>query len=248
VGAVGSSYRIWHSGNDEIVPYASYRNTFKPAAQDFGPDYRPDILKPEAAVSYELGIKGSLLDGRLKYSFDSFLLDFKNLVVTTTDADGNPLVQNAGAERLKGTELELNAVVARDVALSGSVSWHDARFHHYIADEGGTNVDAQGRQLPLSPHVMASAAIVASPAAGWNGSVVARWVGARYLDIANSARTASYVTLDSSAGYRVGHSAGSLVVENLTNRRPPVSASEFGDASYYLLPGRRISLTWTQGF
>jgi iron complex outermembrane recepter protein len=244
VGVLGSSYRIWSRGNDEIVPYASYRNTFKPAAQDFGPDYRPDILEPESAVSYELGVKGGFLDGRLKYSLESFLLDFKNLVVTTTDADGNPLVQNAGAERLKGTELELQASVARDLTVSAAVSYHDSRFRHYIADEGGANVNAQGKVLPLSPHVLASFGIVSSPAKGGNFSLVGRRVGPRFLDIANTAHASGYSTVDFSAGYRWMSNDLRLIVENMSDKRPPVSASEFGDGSYYLLPGRRISVRY----
>lgn len=246
VGALGSSYRVWAVGDDEMVPFVSYRNTFKPAAQDFGPDYRPDILKPEDAVSYELGIKGAFLQGRLKYSLESFLLDFRNLVVTTTDAAGDPLVQNAGAERLKGAELELSAAVVRDLTLSASVSYHDARFRYYVADEGGTNVNAQGKQLPLSPHILASGGIVSSPRSGWTYSLVGRLVGPRFLDIANDARTPGYSTFDLGAGYRWTSGDLNLFVENLSNRRPPVSASEFGDASYYLLPGRRISLTYSR--
>jgi outer membrane receptor protein involved in Fe transport len=42
-------------------------------------------------------------------------------------------------------------------------------------------------------------------------------------------------------GYRIG--AYQVMVEgtNLTNQRPPVSASEFGSQSFYLLPAR---MTW----
>ena len=248
IGALGSSYRVWSRGNDEVVPFVSYRNTFKPAAQDFGPDVRPDILKPEAAVSYEVGVKGAGLGGRLRYSLESFLLDFKNLVVTTTDAGGNPLVQNAGAQRLQGTELELSGDLAQHLALSASLSYHDARFRNYIADEGGANVDAQGKQLPLSPHVLASVGIVSSSVDGWHGSLVGRFVGSRFLDIANTARARAYSTLDLSLGYRARSSALKLGVENLTNQRPPISASEFGDSSYYLLPGRRLTVAFLHGF
>jgi hypothetical protein len=34
-----------------------------------------------------------------------------------------------------------------------------------------------------------------------------------------------------------------LSAANLFNRRPPVTQSEFGDSSYYLLPGRRLEGT-----
>jgi iron complex outermembrane receptor protein len=245
VGAIGASYRAWSSGNgEELVPFVSFRNTFKPAAQDFGPDYRPDVLKPEAARSYELGLKGAMLGGRLGFTLDAFLLDFKNLVVTTTDASGNPLVQNAGAERLKGAEAEARAIAAQDLTLSAALSYHDARFRQYIATEGGANVDARGKQLPMSPRVLASLGVVYSPATGLNASVVSNYVGSRYLDISNAAPTPHYLTGDLTLGYRWKASGLKLLVNNLSNRRPPISASEFGDQSFYLLPGRTVLATF----
>ena len=52
---------------------------------------------------------------------------------------------------------------------------------------------------------------------------------------------AAPTTLDANVGYRIG--AYQVMVEgtNLTNQRPPVSASEFGSQSFYLLPAR---MTW----
>jgi iron complex outermembrane receptor protein len=245
IGAVGASYRAWASGKDEVVPFASYRNTFKPAAQDFGPDYRPDVLKPEAATSYELGLKGVALGGLLTFDVDAFLLNFKNLVVTTTDADGNPLVQNAGGERLKGVEGEVRAILAQDLTLSAALSYHDARFTQYIAEEGGANVDARGKQLPMSPRLLASAGLVFSPILGFNASVVGNLIGRRFLDIANQAPTPRYSTIDMSVGYRWKAGGLKLTLNNLSNRRPPVSASEFGDQSFYLLPGRTAFVTYS---
>ncbi|HSC17871.1 MAG TPA: TonB-dependent receptor, partial [Rhizomicrobium sp.] len=86
-GMVGASYQAWKDGADEAVLYADYRNAFKPAAIDFGPDYTPDVLNPETAQSYEMGVKGALLDGRLSYDAEAFLLDFRNLLIATTDAN-----------------------------------------------------------------------------------------------------------------------------------------------------------------
>ena len=56
---IGASWRAWADGGDEAVLYADFRDAFKPAAIDFGPDYTPDILNPETAQSYEIGVKGA---------------------------------------------------------------------------------------------------------------------------------------------------------------------------------------------
>jgi outer membrane receptor protein involved in Fe transport len=160
----------WSSGRDSLSAFVNYKNFFKPAAIDFGPDNTPDILKPETARSYELGVKARLADGHLQIETNLFQLDFKNLVVTTTDVDGNPILQNAGGERLWGVEAEARWQLTPDFLLASSFSYHDAKFTHYIADEGGTNIDVSGNQLTLSPHVLGSAGIIYKPAKGLFGS------------------------------------------------------------------------------
>lgn len=240
---VGLTFRAWESGANEAVLYADYRDSFKPAAVDFGPDNTPGILNPETAKSYEAGIKGVLADGRLSFEAGVFLLDFRNLVVATTDAAGDQILQNAGGERLQGFELEGRWRLADDLSLQGAFSWHDARFTHYIAAEGGLNVDASGHQLTLSPHYLASLGLDYAPAIGLFGSVVASYVGRRFLDLANIAPAGAYTTLDAAIGYRRGRYSLSVSGANLTGERRPVTASEFGDSSYYLAPPRKVFVT-----
>ena len=239
-GAAGLSYRAWDSGPDEAVLYFDYRNTFKPAALDFGPDNTPDILEPETARSWEAGVKGRLAEGRLDYKVGLFYLDFSNLVVATTDANGDPIHENAGGEHLKGVEAESQWHITPEISISASGSWHDARFTRYTATEGGANVVADGNQLNLSPHWLGAVVLIYKPPSGLFGSATVNYVGGRFFDIANTTRTGAYASVDAGAGYRWGRYSLAANATNLTNRRPPVTASEFGDQSFYLLPGRRV--------
>ena len=104
------------------------------------------------------------------------------------------------------------------------------------------NVDVAGRQLPLSPHVLAAAGLLYTPAQGFNGNVVARYVGRRYLDEENTAPVGGYSTVDAAVGYAWGKMRFSIDGTNLTNQRPPVTSSEFGSQSFYLLPPRALWL------
>lgn len=241
-GMAGLSFRAWAAGADEAVLYADYRNTFKPAALDFGPDNTPDILQPETAQSYEAGIKGRLAGGRLDYEAGFLLLDFTNLVVATTDAAGDHILQNAGGENLKGVEAEVHWRLAPSLTVSSAGGWHDARFTHYIAAEGGANIDVSRNELTLSPNWLASLAIVYAPPSGLFGSATASYVGRRWLDLANTAPAGAYAMLDASLGYRWRRYSVAVNATNLTDQRPPVTASEFGDQSFYLLPGRKVFL------
>ncbi len=235
---LGVSYRMWSAGKDELVVYADYRNAFKPAAIDFGPDYTPDLLSPETTQSYEAGLKGAVAAGRLNYGVELFQLDFHNLVVPTESG----ALANAGGERLKGVEADVRYQVSGDLALAASASYHDATFTQYLFFDGDSNVDVAGRQLPLSPHVLASAGVLYTPAHGPSATVVARYSGRRYLDEENTAPVGGYTTIDASLGYAVGRYRLTLDGTNLTNQRPPVTNSEFGSQSFYLLPARMVWL------
>ncbi len=239
-GTIGASYRAWISGTDEAVLYTDYRNAFKPAALDFGPDYTPDVLNPETVQSYEAGLKGTFADGRLDYQAEYFDLNFENLVVATTDLAGDPMLVNAGKEHLKGFEIETRYHATEDVMLAANFSYHDARFVNTVLNEDGSPVDVSGKQLTLSPRILASGGIIYAPPEGPHGSIVINYVGRRYLDEANTARAPSYTTIDATIGYRFGPYDFSIVGYNLSNERPPVTQSEFGDSSYYLLPARAI--------
>jgi iron complex outermembrane receptor protein len=233
---LGVSYRFWAAGKDETVVYADFRNAFKPAAIDFGPDYTPDLLSPETARSFEAGLKGAIADGRFTYQAEMFLMNFNNLVVRTNTG----ALANAAAEKLKGVEIEARYQVVPDLALAANASYHDAYFTQYQFFDGNSTVDVAGRQLPLSPHVLAAAGLLYTPSTGLNSTIVAQYVGRRFLDEENIAPVGGYTKLDATLGYAFGHFVVSIEGNNLTNQRPPVSASEFGSQSFYLLNGR----TW----
>ena len=242
-GQLGASYRLSQQGADHAVVYADYRNAFKPPAIDFGPDYTPNILKPETAQIYEAGFKGKTANGHLTYNASLFWVNFQNLVLQTVDANGAPLLQNGGAQKLNGAEVELRFEVDKDLTLAAALSHHNARFTSGAVTKHDVDVDLTGKQLTLAPHVLASMGFIYTPAQAWRATTTASYVGRRYLDLANTALTSAYTTFDASLGYHWGKYSSTLRGTNLTNKRPPVTASEFGDSSYYLLPGRTVSLT-----
>lgn len=233
---LGASYRLWRSGRNEVRAYVDYRNTFKPAAVDFGPDYTPDLLSPETADSYEAGLKGDALDGRLSYQLAAFQLNFTNLVVSTPSG----ALANAGGERLRGAELELHYDPSGVLSLIATASYHEATYTRYLFFDDISTVDVAGRELPLSPHLLASAGIIYTPVRGFTASLVGQYVGRRFLDEQNTAPVGSFTTLHAQLGYAWGRYRVTLDGDNLTNRRPPVTASEFGSESYYLLPARML--------
>ncbi len=244
---LGASVRLAGDGradHDEAVAFADWRSAFKPAAIDFGPDYTPDLLAPETARSVEVGLRGRLDDGRLRYQAEWFRLDFHDLVVATPTG----ALANAGAELLTGGEAELHYATSSAVEVIATAAYHDATYTRYQFFDGTATVDVSGRRLPLSSRVLATTGVLYTPAQGVGFTAVARYTGPRFLDEQNSARVGGFTTLDATLFETIGRVRISLEASNLTNRRPPVTASEFGSQSYYLLPARmgwlRIAYSW----
>ncbi len=109
--------------------------------------------------------------------------------------------------------------------------------------ESGIPVQLDGRQLNLSPHNIAALGLQVSGPGGWQLATQAAYVGRRFLDRLNTAAAGGYVTLDARLGWRLGQYTLAVQGQNLTDRRDPVTASEFGDQSYYLLPARLLMLS-----
>ena len=243
-GFAGAIWTPWRCQNDSFSIYANYRDTYKPAAIDFGLDSRPEILAPETAASYEGGVKTRWIDDRLVIDVSAFQMDFRNLVIAQT-VSGLPVLTNGGTQRFRGIELETAAKLGNELSWRTVYSLHDARFKNFVTDIEGIPTQLGGGRLEMSPRNIAATGLVygAVSGNGWLGSVQANWVGSRFLNRRNTALAAPYATWSAGVGYRVGEAEFRMDGWNIDNQRPPVSESELGDAQYYRLPARRFELS-----
>jgi len=245
-GSAAATWKVWHSGGDLLSLYANYRDTFKPAAVDFGLDSGSRIFEPENAQSYEGGVKTRLLDGRLDMDVSAFQMDFDHVVVPNTS--GTPGLESGGKIRVKGIDAEFSAGLARNLSWKGAYSLHDARFGNWMEDFGSGPRQLKGNRFEMSARNMASTGLIYAPADGWSTDVSGGYVGSRFLNKRNTALADAYMTWGAGLGYRSGGWELRLDGRNLSIVRPPVSESEMGDAQYYLLPVRRVDLTTSWRF
>jgi iron complex outermembrane recepter protein len=106
---------------------------------------------PEKVTTYELGWKGTLLDGRLRMSTTAFYSDYTDMQNTgdkTVGVDQNPDSPNFGdpvtawstdnlsSSEIKGLEVEFEAIPWRDGRLFGYLAWLDTSIK-----DPGTFVD-----------------------------------------------------------------------------------------------------------
>lgn len=244
-GMIALSYQAWQQGSNDLIVYGNYRNTFKPAAVDFGPEYTPALLEPETAQQYEFGMKGHLLDGRFDWEASSFLTNMDNTVVSA-DINGQPGIVNGGKQRFEGIDLEIDWDLAADLRWQAAYSYHRATYRDFLHDTDGTVaglVQDAGNRLELSPLDLFSTGLFYVPDRGFTANLVIRYVGSRYFDPENSVSTPAYTTWDAGIGYRFGKWSLNLQGRNLNDTRPPVSNSELGDSQSYLLPARFFELS-----
>lgn len=242
-GTFGVSWLAWGDPSNGLWLFADYRNTYKPAAIDFGPEAEAEILKPEDAESYEVGVKNRLAGGRFEWDVSAFQMYFDNLVVAQA-VNGLPRLVNAGAEHFKGAELEVTGKVRPDLRWTATYAWHDAKFRDYVQDFDGVATQLDGNRLEMSARHLASAGVIYAPDHGFTGFALADYVGERFLNKRNTALAPDYTTWSAGLGYRFAKWEVRLDGENLDDTRPPVAESELGDAQYYRLPARsfRVSL------
>jgi iron complex outermembrane receptor protein len=234
---------LWVDGADHLTAFADYRNTYKPAAIDFGPEAEGDILKPETADSWEAGLKGQLADGRFDWELSYFHMNFASLVIPE-DIGGLPGLANGGKERFKGAEIEADYRLTQDFRIRATYAYHDARYtDREVLLDDGTTVNYAGNRLEASPQNLAALGFIYSPLRGFEGSIVWNYVGRRFLDQENETPVGSYTTVDAGIGYRFDTWELRLDGYNLSNRRDPVAISELGDGQAYRLPGRTALLS-----
>jgi len=246
-GTIGLSWLAHPIPKGGLWLFGDYRNTFKPAAFDFGPDPTAEILDPETAHSYEIGLRGRHNDDRATWQVSAFQMDFSNLVITA-DVGGLPTLVNAGDERFRGVEAEGTVKVSRDFHLQGGFSIHDARFTDSVQDIGGTPTQLAGNRIEMSARYLGSAGVVWSPAKKWTASSTLNYVGNRFLDEENDVETAPYYLWNAGFGYRLSAGTVRLDAYNISDVRPPVSVSELGGEQYYIMPARTVVASWVQSF
>jgi iron complex outermembrane receptor protein len=247
---VGAIFTAWQRNQDSVRLFANYRDTFKPAAIDFGIGESEGgdlLLKPETSRSVEGGIKGRFFDRRMDVEASGFLMNFENLVTATT-VNSLPALINAGAEQFKGFESGTALFLRHDVVARATYSFHDASFTDFVQTFDGVPTQLAGNRLEMSARHLAAVGVTYMPARGFSGGVELNYTGSRFLNKRNTAVAGGFATVGLSAGYRMPRWELRVDARNLTDRRDPVAESELGDAQYYLLPSRRVDVSFRVRF
>ena len=106
----------------------------------------------ETARGFEAGAKGQLFNRRLQLTASAFAYDFRNLQVTTYDASTIRFqINNAGAVRQRGAELEAKFNASSALELHAAVAYVHNRFRDYTGQCYGFTIPAASALTAVAP-------------------------------------------------------------------------------------------------
>jgi len=182
----------------------------------------PATYEPDRLTNYELGIKGLFFDRRLQFELSAFYIDWTDIQLRVTNAQGFSYAGNGDTARSQGVELNAAYTVSRDLKVGGFVTYTDAKLTADARGVGGKD----GDRLPGS--------------APWTGGLTVdygRRIGAdtkliggvayRYKDAVNGQlagtgqpyRMGEHSIVDVYGGVEFGKTVARIYVKNLLNER-----------------------------
>ena len=198
--------------NDDVMAYGTYSRGYK------GPAYNvffnlnangTNVIDPETADSYEIGLKNVLFDGSLILNLAGYYAKYKNFQANNPDLVAGVIITrftNAGDISTRGGELDFVWRPVTDLTFSGGVAYTDARVDRFNAPAGAAVVPA-GTPLAFAPK--------------WKGSIGAdyRWRTNDAVDftvgLQASTQSSQLSLFDASAAVRAAGTIGAYSLVDL---------------------------------
>ncbi len=135
-----------HRWTDDVMTYLSYSTGYKSGGFSgrtvaFIPDQTPFPFNEEEASTFEVGVKSSWFDNRLRLNAALFDTSFEDLQVTIQSGVA-PITANAAEASIKGFELDMMAAVTDNLQLTLAVGLLDGEYDEKPSQLGDNLVNA----------------------------------------------------------------------------------------------------------
>jgi iron complex outermembrane receptor protein len=137
--------------------YVTYSRGYKGPAYNLFFNMQPTddlALDPEKSKGYEVGVKSTLFDNRLRVNVALFDTDYTGYQANYPDLVGGTVITrfiNAGDVSTKGVELDFEAKITKEFSISGAYTQMKARVDKFNCPAGATCSDVNGKPLPYAP-------------------------------------------------------------------------------------------------
>jgi len=220
------TYRI----NPNLTTYATASRGFKSGGFNLDTISAVNLLAsdlifaPESVTNYEIGLKGSLFDRKLRFSLSAFRMNYNDkqvaqLISTSASPLTSVQVTNAGKARIEGFEAEATLRPLAGLTLTANASYLDAKYTRF--DYGALSF--KGNRIEFAPDWMAGLQAEYRFGLG-KGEVFlvgsANYMGNLYLQANNQPGfyEPGYTLFNARAGYETGPITIALWGKNLTQK------------------------------
>lgn len=142
--------------SDDIMGFVSVNRGFTSGGFNTGAFNDPvgalRIYDPEIVISYETGLRTTILDNRVQFNVTGFIYDYSDLQVFTFTAGGLQFIENASDASIKGLEFDLQALVTENFEVGGSLGILDSEYKNFNRTNTGTTEDLSGNRLIGAPN------------------------------------------------------------------------------------------------
>ncbi|MDI1337779.1 MAG: TonB-dependent receptor [Lacunisphaera sp.] len=156
---VGFNYKI----QENFRFFVNYSQSYFIAQGDNPIEIVDPTYKAETADGWDVGFKGSVMDGRVNYTVSGFDINRQNVVVSDIDPiTGLTVNRRDGDQKVKGYEVDVNWLMTDEVSFLFSYGKIDSKYK----DFGSLNPQAIGRKVQYVPDYNGSLSLKYAPVRG----------------------------------------------------------------------------------
>lgn len=149
----------------------------------------------------EAGAKADFLDGRGSATIAGYFIERKNL--TTRDPNDPSNVLPVGAQSSNGVEANVGMQLTPEISLQGNAAWVNAKFDKFDEAVAGRNISRAGNRPNNIARWVANGWLTWAFLPDWRWQFVARFVGDRFANDANTIKAPAYTTFDTALSWQI---------------------------------------------
>lgn len=226
---------------EDLMTYATWSRGFRPG----GINRRASITPYDAdfLTNYELGIKSTLADGRVRLNAAIYQQQWKKFQFSFLGENSFTEIHNGPNARIRGIEADINVRATEGLTITAAASYTDAKTRTnlcaiddptFTCTDAGNSIAARaGTRLPVTPKFNGNATVrYAFPIGSGEAhlqSVIAHRSSAtadiREIQAGELGRIKGSTSVDLAAGYDFGKFSLELFIENLFDERAQLARS-----------------------
>ena len=232
---VSLSYAI----NERQNAFASYSRGFRAGgiSQLSSDPSQPALYDydPEFSDNFEIGLKNTFFDKRLRLNLAAFYTRVNNAQVPTLILpEAITIIRNAGKLTSKGAEMELSATLLKGLKADYNFGYTDAEYKTLLIASNGETVNMNGHKQVFSPEMTSMLALQYDFSLAKRNNINfftrAEWkyLGDQYFDLANQIKQSGYSIINARAGVSLKNYSVSIWSNNLGDKHYLDYAYDFG--------------------